>query len=309
MNKAYYILTLVFLLFSCQKKNENTETSKSEVENIAVLKSKIEKIISNKKSTVGVAVIGPDQDTLSIRGDQHFPLQSVFKLHIALAMLHQIEEGKFSLKQEIKIGKEAMMPNLYSPIRDKYPNGVTLPLSEIIKYTVSNSDNVGCDLLLEMLGGPEVVEDYFKKNNFQDISIKINEKVQQANWDQQFLNWTTPKAANEVLKRFFENKPALLNNKNYDFIWKTLKETNTGEEQLKGQLTKGTVVAHKTGHSGANEKGVTEAVNNIGVVFLPNGKHYFISVLISNSTESFETNKKIISDISKATYDHFVKSE
>lgn len=298
MIKTLHLTTLLFLFISCQTSAQTVNS----------LRQKIEQIVSSKNAIVGVAIIGDNgKDTLTINGDRHFPLQSVFKFHIALAVLSQIDQGNFSLNQKIKIEKKDLIPNLYSPIRDKYPNGTILPISKILEYTVSQSDNVGCDLLLKLIGGPEVVEEYFIKNNIKDVSIKINEEVQQANWDLQFENWTTPKAANEVLSKFYYNKTKLLSKKSYDFIWKTMKGTKTGKARLKGQLPKNAIVAHKTGTSGANKAGLTEAVNDIGVVFLPNGQHYFISVFVTKSTENNETNEKIISDISKVTWDYFIK--
>lgn len=298
MIKTFHLTTLLFLFISCQTSAQTVNS----------LRQKIEQIVSTKSAIVGVAIIGNNgKDTLTINGDRHFPLQSVFKFHIALAVLSQIDQGNFSLNQKIKIEKKDLTPNLYSPIRDKYPNGTILPISKILEYTVSQSDNVGCDLLLKLIGGPQVVEEYFIKNNIKDVSIKINEEVQQANWDLQFENWTTPKAANEVLSQFYYNKTKLLSKKSYDFIWKTMKGTKTGKARLKGQLPKNAIVAHKTGTSGANKEGLTEAVNDIGVVFLPNGQHYFISVFVTKSTENNETNEKIISDISKVTWDYFIK--
>lgn len=298
MIKTFHLTTLLFLFISCQTSAQTVDS----------LRQKIEQIVSTKSAIVGVAIIGNNgKDTLTINGDRHFPLQSVFKFHIALAVLSQIDQGNFSLNQKIKIEKKDLIPNLYSPIRDKYPNGTILPISKILEYTVSQSDNVGCDLLLKLIGGPQVVEEYFIKNNIKDVSIKINEEVQQANWDLQFENWTTPKAANEVLSQFYYNKTKLLSKKSYDFIWKTMKGTKTGKARLKGQLPKNAIVAHKTGTSGANKEGLTEAVNDIGVVFLPNGQHYFISVFVTKSTENNETNEKIISDISKVTWDYFIK--
>ena len=156
-----------------------------------------------------------------------------------------------------------------------------------------------------MIGGPRAVEAYFIKNNFQNVSIKFNEVDQQHNWDLQYQNCTTPKAANEVLSSFYYNRKKLLSKKSHDFIWKVMKETKTGEQRLKGQLAKNTIVAHKTGSSGANKEGLTAAVNDIGIVFLPNGKHFFISVFVTNSKENAETNEKIIADIAKATWDYF----
>jgi beta-lactamase class A len=181
-----------------------------------------------------------------------------------------------------------------------------LTISKILEYTVSQSDNVGCDVLLRLIGGPAIVEKYFREKHFNDVSIKINEEVQQANWDLQFQNWTTPKAANETLEQFYYNKNNLLSKKSYDFIWRIMKETKTGEARLKGQLPKNTIVAHKTGSSGVNKEGLTAAVNDIGIVFLPNGKYYFISVFVTDSKENADTNEKIIADISRVAWEYFI---
>jgi beta-lactamase class A len=70
----------------------------------------------------------------------------------------------------------------------------------------------------------------------------------------------------------------------------------------------GTLVAHKPGTSDTNEQGVTAAVNDIGIVTLPNAKHFAISVFVSNSKENGETNEKIIADISKLTWDYFISN-
>jgi beta-lactamase class A len=296
MTKLYHFTTLLFLFISTQITAQTSDA----------LRQKIQEILFTKNAIVGVSIIGNNEkDTLSINGDAHFPLQSVFKFHIALVVLSEIDKGKFSLNQKIAIEKKDLLPNLYSPIRDKYPDGATLTISEILKYTVSASDNVGCDVLLKLIGGTQVVDNYFVKNGFKDLSIKINEEEQQANWDLQFHNWTTPKAANEVLQKFYVNRKKLLSKKSYAFIWKVMKETSTGLGRLKGQLPSNTIVAHKTGSSGASKEGLTAAVNDIGIVFLPNGKHFFISVFVTNSKENGDTNEKIIADIAKATWDYF----
>ena len=296
MAKIFYLTAFLFLCISYQTSAQNIDT----------LRKRIGHIIDTKQATVGVAIAGIEKnDTISLNGDMHFPMQSVFKFHIALAVLSQIDKGNFSFSQKIKIEKKDLLPNLYSPIRDEYPNGTTLTISKILEYMVSKSDNVGCDVLLKLIGGPQAVEAYFMKNKFKAVSIKINEEVQQDNWDLQFQNWTTPKAANDVLARFYYNNPKLLSNQNHDFIWTIMKETETGKKRLKGQLPGLPTVAHKTGSSGTNKEGVTAATNDIGIVFLPNGQHFFISVFVTNSHEDADTNEKIIADISKAAWDYF----
>jgi len=271
------------------------------------LREALKEVLADKNATVGIAISRVDgTDTLSIHGDGHFPMQSVFKLHIALAMLDAIDHGKFTLDQNIVIPKARMQNDLWSPIREKYPEGVQLKLSEIIEYTVAWSDNVGCDVLLELLGSPAQVEAFLHNKGFQDVAIKINEETMQSNWDLQFQNWTTPKCAIQVLKAFYNNDNKLLSEANYAFLLSVLKGTQTGKQQLKGLLPEGTVVAHKTGNSGTNKKtGITAALNDIGLVFPPQGKPYSISVFVSDSKEDSKTNERIIAELSKLVWDYY----
>ena len=296
LTKSAFLLLL--LLTSCKAPNNKTD----------LLRKKIEQIVSDKNAVVGVSIIGNDgKDTLSLHGDSRFPMQSVFKFHIALAVLSEIDKGKLLLDQKIEIGKDELLPEgFWSPLRDENPNGGSFTIKNLIQYSVSHSDNTACDVLIRLIGSPKTVEEYIKKSGIRDIQITFNEEEMQAKWKNMFQNWTTPKAASETLKLFYGNKNNLLSETCYVFFWKTNKETTTGKNRIKGQLPKGTIVAHKTGWSGTNkETGITAAVNNIGIVFLPNGEYFIISIFVSESKENFDTNEKIIADIAKATYDFY----
>ena len=133
-----------------------------------------------------------------------------------------------------------------------------LTLAEIIRYTVSESDNIGCDILLRLIGGTKIVNQYFLNKNFKDISILASEEEMHKDWNIQFTNWTTTNSANKLLKAFYDEK--LLSKKSNDFLWKTMTETTTGKKRIKGQLPESTIVAHKTGTSGTNEKGISAVV-------------------------------------------------
>lgn len=267
----------------------------------------IEKIIKDKKATVGVAIESADgKDTMSVNGTMHFPLQSVFKLHIGIVMLSEIDKGNFSLDQQITIKKEELLPGYYSPLRDEYPDGATLPISTILEKTISLSDNVGCDVLLRLLGGPKKIEAYFKNLGFNEIQLTYNEEVMQSQWDNQFQNWSTPQCSNAILKAFYTNDRKLLSPTTHAFLWRVLKETSTCPMRLKGQLPEGTVVAHKTGTSGYNEQtGISAATNDMGLIFLPNNDFFYITIYVTNSSESKLDTEKIIADIAMAAYEHF----
>ena len=295
MKKLICVTSLLFLFVSSQLSAQSIHS----------LRDEINQILSTKKADVGVSIFGiEDKDTLSIHGNQHYPMQSVFKFHIAIVVLDEIDKGNLSLAQKITIRKSDMKADTWSPIKKKYPEGVELTLADIIRYTVSESDNFGCDLLLKLVGGPAKVNGYFVTRNFTDISIQANEEEMHKDWNVQFTNWTTPNAAVNLLKIFYDKK--ILSPESNDFLMKTMIDTSTGIKRLKGQLPAFTTVAHKTGSSGVNVKGVTAAVNDIGIITLPNGKHVVISIFVSNSYENEETNEKIIADISKLTWDYFM---
>lgn len=298
MRRLLLLMALLFSFTACK-----TAAPKN-----GMLRHKIEQIVSDKNAVVGVSIIGPNEnDTLSLHGDRRFPMQSVFKFHIALAVLAEVDKGKLSLDRKIKIGKDELLPeSFWSPLRDENPDGGSFTIERLIQYTVSHSDNTACDVLIRLIGTPKTIEEYFKKNGIPEIQISFNEEDMQAKWENMFQNWTTPIAASETLKMFYENRNNLLSKSSFDFFWKTNIETTTGDKRIKGQLPKGTMVAHKTGWSGTNkETGITAAVNNIGIVFLPNGKYFIISIFVSESKENFDTNEKMIADIAKATYDFY----
>lgn len=297
MNRLFQLTLLLLLITSCATPNGKTD----------LLRNKIEQIVSEKNAVVGVSIIGNNgKDTLSLNGDKQFPMQSVFKFHIALAVLSEIDKGNLSLGQIIEIPKEELWKGFWSPLRDENPNGGRFTIEKLIQYTVSQSDNTACDVLITLIGTPKTVEEYIRKSGIEEVQIRFNEEEVQAKWENMFQNWTTPNAASETLRLFFENKNNLLSRSSYDFFWETNKETTTAKGRIRGQLPEETIVAHKTGSSGTNkETGITGAVNNIGIVFLPDGTYFIISVFVTDSKEDSKTNDKIIADIAKATYDFY----
>ena len=161
MNKT--IIFIGFLLFLC---NSSVMAQKED------LRKEILKIANSKRADLGIYISGiEDQDTISFNGEKHYPMQSVFKFHIAIVVLNEVDQGRLFLDQKIHVRKEDLIPNTWSPIREEYPDGTTLTLAEMLKYTVSQSDNIGCDLLLDLLGGTKTVNDYFHEKRYTDISI------------------------------------------------------------------------------------------------------------------------------------------
>ncbi|KIO77103.1 beta-lactamase [Pedobacter lusitanus] len=268
------------------------------------LREKLQRIVNAHSATIGFSLTDlRNGDTLTVNGTKHLPMQSVYKFHLALAVLDQVDQGKLKLDQKIMVKKSDLLPDTWSPLRDKYPNGeVEIPLSEILSFTVSQSDNNGCDILFRLIGGPAKVNRYIHHLGIKDVAITATEEQMHQNDQIQFTNWTTPQAATELLGLFYAKK--ILSPASHEFLCKVMTETSTGADKIKGLLPAGTLAAHKTGSSGANKSGLTAASNDIGIVTLPDGKHFAVAAFVSMTKEDEKATDLIIAELTKASWDY-----
>lgn len=266
------------------------------------LRQRINEITATRKADVGVSILGiEDDDTLSVNGNKHYPMISVFKFQIALTVLSKVDKGELSLDQKLFIKKAELLDNTWSPFRKKYPEGnLYITLKESLQWMVSHSDNNICDILIRLVGGVETVEKFIGSPNF---IIKIDEEGMHRTWDAQYLNTTTPNFSTQLLKRFFDGK--VLTKKSTEFLYKTMVETTVGPNRIKGKLPESSEVAHRPGSSFTNDEGLTAAINDIGIVQLPNGKHVAIAVFVHNTTEKYIVGEEIIAAIAKVTWDYY----
>ena len=271
------------------------------------LLTQIEAIAPESKGIVGVSILNIETgDTLNFNAHSRLVMHSVFKFPIAMTVLNLVDKGKYKLDQKIKLRKSDMAaPKAYSPLRDKYPDGTEMALSDILSYMVSQSDNTACDFLLKKIGGPQVVEDYVKSLGVKGIAIKASEADMASAWEVQYTNWAKPADLVQLLDILYKGKA--LSKASNDFLLKIMTETSTGPHRIKGLLPKDAIVAHKTGTSGTNDAGLTPATNDIGIITLPNGKHLAIAIMVCNSKADETTREAIIAKIAMAAWDEYGK--
>ena len=90
------------------------------------LRAQIIELSKPAKGIVGVSVLGlEDRDTVNVHSTAKLVMHSVIKLPIAMAVLHLVDSGLFTLDKTIKIKKKDL-DTLYSPLRDKFPMAATL---------------------------------------------------------------------------------------------------------------------------------------------------------------------------------------
>lgn len=244
------------------------------------------------------------KETILLNEDHKFPMQSVFKFPLGMAVMNQVDKGKLTLGQKVHVTKQELDPNTWSPLQKKYPEGnVDLTIEELISYTVSQSDNNGCDILFKLLGGPKKVDEYIKSIGVKEMNIVATEAEMSTGWDVQYTNWSRPSGMLKLLDTFYQSQK--LSKPSTDFLWKILNETTTGPNKMKGLLPKDAKVAHKTGQSGTNDKGIMAATNDVGIMTLPNGKQIAVVVYVSETPVDEKTRDGVIAQITKAAWDHY----
>jgi len=266
---------------------------------------KIEQHAQSISGNVGVhAILLETGETVSYQADQRFPMQSVYKFPIAMAVLNQVDQGKLSLDQVIPVLPSDYIPKQgYSPIREKFPDGVELTVRELLGYTI-RSDGSASDVLLKTIGGAKVADQYVYSLGVadEDMAIALPEMIQVANDTVQYQNYSTPRAMTELLKIFYMD--SVLSTESQDLLFKDMVDSKTGLGRIKGLLPKGTIVAHKTGTSGTY-KGLTRATNDAGIIILPNGDHLAITVFVSDSHASDKERDKVIANIAKVVFGYW----
>ena len=267
------------------------------------LKTNIEKLILSTKANIGISIIGPNTtNSIAINGDAFYPMLSTFKFPIALGILHKVEIGELSMNQKLLIRKEELLENTWSPFKKKFPRGNTIiSLEAALKWMIIYSDNNITDILLRLVGGTGYVEQFLDNKN---IRIKNNEEEMHKSWESQFINNVTPNAYSQLLKSFSEEK--ILNKINTTWLYEAMLNSQTGTKRLKGKLPN-IVIAQRAGTSFTNAKGVTGAINNVGIIELPKNQKIYIAVFIHNTSERFEKGEELIADIAKVTYDYYTK--
>jgi Beta-lactamase enzyme family len=75
------------------------------------LRQRIEKIARAAQGRVGVsAVVLETGQSMALNGKQRFPMQSVYKLPISMAVLAQVDRGKVKLDRKIRIEASDVVP-------------------------------------------------------------------------------------------------------------------------------------------------------------------------------------------------------
>lgn len=263
------------------------------------LQHRIDSLVVTVPGHLGVGLgTGTDGLLIGTHLAEHFPMQSVYKLPIVMAVLDRVDHGALSLDQVIPVSKAGMVPGIHSPIRDAHPDGVSLPLRELMRLAIVESDGTASDILLSLVPPPAVTR-YVRGLGVEEMVIATSEREMTQGDSVQYRNWASPRGAVALLERLGAGRA--LSPGSRALVWRWLVESTPGANRLKRWLPAGTEVAHKTGTSGTGN-GLTRATNDIGSIVLPDGKPLYVAVFVSDSRAGEAEREEVIAQVALAAW-------
>lgn len=265
----------------------------------------------DKDAKIGIGVIIYGKDTVAVNGDKPFPMLSVYKFPIALALGEHCRANNLSMDHQVAIKREDLHLDTYSPMTEKIlasnqmiTEPLHLPLSEILAYMLQQSDNNASDIVLREAGGVGRVSEYLKRLGIYDVNVNSSEAEMHIDNTLCYANSATPLAMAELLDKFdIEFSDSVSHEIKY------LMETcSTGKNRLAKPFEDSSIViGHKTGTGFTLHDGRLMAINDAGYVHLPDGRRYAIAVFVEDSGYDMAQTEAMIAEISGIVYQSIVK--
>ncbi|MBI4911573.1 MAG: class A beta-lactamase [Acidobacteria bacterium] len=279
--------------------------------------------------SVGVAILHVESGReLFYKGAESFPMASVYKVPVALAILDLVDQGRLQAAQMVPVPEELRVESDGIAEQLVHP-GISLSLLNLLELMLTRSDNTATDVLVKLAGGPAAVTLFLKSRGLHGIRVDRDtaalledfmeigrgpylERLEKARaekrdleirsgkpnpaYDEDPRDTATPAATALMLARLHRGE--LLKPESTRLLLDIMARCRTGHRRLKGLLPEGTVVAHKTGSLGAT-------ANDAGILTLPRGKgHLVVVVFVKKSTRPHQARDRAIAEIARAAFDH-----
>jgi len=268
------------------------------------LQKSLSEIVADKDANIGIAVIIDDADTVAVNGNKMYPMLSVYKFPIALALSDFYRQHNLNLGDSIDILPEDLHPDTYSPMTERIlassqttTDTLKMPTAELLAYMLQQSDNNASDIILKKLGGAEYVNKCLCRLGITGINVKNSENEMHIDNTLCYTNTSTPIGMSALMDKFDRE----FNDSIFLEIKQMMETCETGTNRLAKPLTDA-VIGHKTGTGFTLPNGRLMAVNDAGYVHLPNGHRYAIAVFIENSGYDIAQTEELIAEISRIVY-------
>ena len=272
-----------------------TQTPAADADAYAELSARLRGIGERAGGEFGAAVIHVETGRAAeAGGSRPLALFSVFKLPLAVAVLKEVEEGRLSLEQKVRVEPADVSPGVRANT-ELWSRTVERSVREMLELSLVRSDNTSSDQMLKLLGGPAAVTSRMRALGLDGIEVRSSVREFLSKGGQQNTGTATDLARLLVMLR----KGEVLQPPQLALLLEMMGRAQTGERRLRAGVPAGTPVAEKTGTGAPGT-----STNDVGLITLPgDGGHLAVAVLVSGSKLSVEEQEKLIAEVARAAYE------
>lgn len=234
--------------------------------------------------SAGVFIVEPSTGRfVDINARRAYSAASMIKLPILVRLLQAVDAGTVKFDQNLTLRQE-LIGGGSGWLQWRKP-GTQYTVEETARLMMNFSDNTATNMIIDLLGGKEVLNADFPKWGLQ--YTKVNDWLP----DLPGTNTTSPYDLAFLLGRV--DKGELLSGSSRAWLLETLKHNRTRTLLPRG-LPAGTIVSDKTGDIG-------KLVGDAGIITTATGNHYIVTVAVERPFNDRRANA-LIRRISKDAY-------
>lgn len=284
INSKYLLILSVLLICVAGCGMTHRDSDEHRNDNRDIFSDTLLSFISTCPGEIGVAVITGKGDTIVANNEDTYPLMSVFKLHQAIAICHQLELSGISRDTIITMTRKSLDAETWSPMLKEHTESVIkLPLSRLLEYTLKWSDNNASNEMFRQLMPVKDCDSFIATLIPRDgFRLKYTESEMKADHSKAYDNHTSPLSAASLIYRLFTD--SVIGRDNQYFLQQTLKDCDTGMDRIVAPLQDidDVEIAHKTGSGYINDKGELMAHNDVAFIRLHDGFGYALAVFVKD---------------------------
>jgi beta-lactamase class A len=252
------------------------------------LKSEIGQMAAAQKDLVpGMYFLNADTGaTLDISGDQTFSAASTIKVPVLLAFFQAIDAGEIRLDDKLIMRADLIATE--SGTMQYQPPGTEFSALETAEKMITISDNTATNMLIDLLGGADRLNDQFRSWGLKHTEIHNPLP------DLDGTNTISPQDLSNLMLKL--SRGELLSVESRDQTLEIMRNTVTKTLLPRG-LAPDATIAHKTGDIGS-------VVGDTGLIEMPNGQRYVATVMVERPHNDPRA-QELIRKISQMTYQVF----
>jgi beta-lactamase class A len=271
-----------------------------------------------------------------LNGTQRFPLQSVMKLLVALAVMDAVDHGRWRLDDRVVVRKQDLSLGVQPLAKLVSHDGFRTTVDDLVRRAIVDSDSAAADVLVARLGGPKPVQSVIDRLGLAGVRFDRDERHLQTEtaglvWRPEYVDSAAldrayaavPEAERDLAFRAYLDDPrdtasptgmvsllrSLAEGKLVSApltrrLVEIMSQTVTFPDRLKAGVSGGWTLAHKTGTSGTWH-GRTAATNDVGILTSPRGDFVSVVVFIADSRASAADRAQLMARVARAAIESY----